>query len=185
LENAGVLLAQEKWPDATAIAQRAEWRLKEGGGSAHQRGRVRQLLADLDMVARLGEVRLQFLGLTPTGYDFAGSDAAYAAAFRAYGIDVPALEPADAAQRVRASAIHLCLVAAIDDWTWIRLANGIHGHESLRAVARLADADVWRNRFRDAAEKGDTKLLEELTDHPEVVSHPPSTLVDLGRLLLW
>jgi serine/threonine protein kinase/Flp pilus assembly protein TadD len=185
LENAGVLLAQEKWRDATAIAQRAEWRLNEGGGSAQLRGRVRQLLADLDMVARLEEVRLKYWELTTRGYDFVASDAAYAAAFQAYGIDVLALEPAEAAQRIRASAIHPSLVAAIDDWTWVRSATGIHGHKHLRAVARFADADVWRNRLRDAAERGDTKLLEDLTDHPDVVSQPPSTLVVLGRTLLW
>ncbi|HKB38840.1 MAG TPA: protein kinase [Gemmataceae bacterium] len=184
LQNGAALLAQGNWPEAKAIAQRAEWRLNESGGREEQHHRVRQLFADLAMVNRLDESRMLSIQLKGDSYDLAGADIAYAAAFQAYGIDALALEPSKAAERIRASAIHSRLIAALDEWIWIKLRtrNSRHGH--LRAVARAADPDDWRNDVRDAAAKRDRKTLVVLADRPQAASQSPSAMVFLGRALL-
>src|SRR5262249_35804155 len=105
-------------------------------------------------------------------------NADYYKSFRNYGIDLEALEPAQAGELIRAQAIHQELLAALDHWarlltepttekeTWKRLLQ----------IARQADTDSWRNQVRRAVEQGDVEALKALTRSDQVKDLPPPTL---------
>jgi tetratricopeptide (TPR) repeat protein len=188
LEEAERLSRKGDWPEAKAKAKRAEG-LLESSGSPELRERARHLLADLAMVTRLEEVRFLKSEVVDDHFDFAGADAEYAKEFRAYGVDVLGLGPAEAAGRLRGRSIALVLAAALDDWadvcrqfrkgddpTWKRLL----------AVARAADPDLLRNELRDAwglEPDARRKALKRLAKSRRLTALPAPTLVLLGDSL--
>jgi superkiller protein 3 len=135
------------------------------------------------MLAQLEQARLQAAaGSKETGFDYAGADRLYAQAFANYGLELTALDPQEAAERLRASAIGTHLVAALDDWAPIRNKLQRGTGASLRAVADLADDDLWRRRLRRAAETGDRAALEGLAQET-TGSQAPGDVVLLARAL--
>jgi tetratricopeptide (TPR) repeat protein len=192
LEEAQRLLGQGKYPDSLSAAKRAEGLLAAGGGK-ELRARVRELRNDLEMVLRLEEIRIQKTITWPDDsfIDNAGRDAAYAKAFRNYGIDVDVLESEEAAARIRARSIRLELVTALDDWGINRYYAARERKENrdglaLLAVARAADSDPWRNRLRDvlnAPKQERLAVLSALARSAKVDSLPATTLRILGASL--
>jgi serine/threonine protein kinase len=155
-------------PALISAVQRAEAEMGAGVVGPELRRRVEQLRRDLHMLALLEKARLRRADSSKEkGFDYAGADRLYAAAFAWYGLDVAALDGPSAAQRVRASAIAERLSAALDDWAFIRnkLIDG--GGVPLRALADLADDDPWRRRLREAAGKGDGAALGTLAKDKE------------------
>jgi tetratricopeptide (TPR) repeat protein len=141
---------------------------------------------DRRMVAQFEHIRLQKATVKDGRFDVAGADQAYAAAFRAYGIDLDKLDPVEAARRIRAKAIRAELAAAVDDWAAARRAAGKgndKGWQRLLAVAKAADPDRFRNRLREAWEKGDRKTLQQLAAEPAIVHLPSADVVLLGDAL--
>jgi tetratricopeptide (TPR) repeat protein/serine/threonine protein kinase len=186
LEEAQGLRRQSKWREGEAAARRAEALLASGGGSAETRQRVHELLADLRMGARLEEVRLLGSDVKDGRFDLEAEDHGYAAAFRDYGIDVEALAPSAAAERIGARAIRVELAAALDGWARKRRAVPKEGGKSwqdLLAVARTADPDPWRTALRDAVLRGDRQALVERAASDEVRALPPVTRVLLAKYL--
>jgi serine/threonine protein kinase/tetratricopeptide (TPR) repeat protein len=184
LLEAQLFQGQQRWPAAQAAARRAEMLLAGGAGDPARQKRVHQQLADLQMLRTLEEIRLLQTSLIGDAFDHARADPAYAAAFREYGIDVQSLDPAAAAERVRDSAIQDYLVAALDDWAWVKPHEDLAGGERLRAVAGLADPDPLRDSLRDPKLRRDRQALEALADRPEAAALPPSAVVLLGRALV-
>ena len=93
------------------------------------------------MVTELEEIRLSLLeGRALSGHRL------YAEAFREYGIDLPAPEPAEAAAQVRNSAIRETLLAFLHDWLFFWVSDA--DKDQLRAVLDRADDDDWRRRLR-------------------------------------
>jgi tetratricopeptide (TPR) repeat protein len=171
-------------PALLAAVQRAEAQRDTGVVGAKLRGRVEQLLRDHDMLKQLEAARLQgAAGSKETGFDYAGADQLYADAFKAYGLDVITLNPQEAAERIRTSAIRTHLVAALANWAFVR--NNLHrgAGASLSALAELADDDVWRQRLRRAGRQGDLATLEKFAEVEGVLSLPPANLVLLARFL--
>src|SRR5262249_37863038 len=110
------LQGRSKWPEALEAARRADGFLAGGAGES-LRGRVREMVKDLEMVLRLEEIWLLRARRGAVAVDDAPwGDASYSRAFREYGIDVDALEPAEAARRIRARSIRLELAVALDSW---------------------------------------------------------------------
>ncbi len=181
LKEAERLQDEGKYPQALSAAKRAEALVT--GGSQELRQRVCRLRADLDMVARLERIRLQQGDTKVSDFAYEDADPEYARAFRAYGLDLANLDPAAAAERIRASAIRDQLLIALDDWAWVKSRTDPAGREGLLAIARQADPDEWRNLFRDAAVERDPNGLEKLAARPEVASLPPATTVLLARKL--
>jgi eukaryotic-like serine/threonine-protein kinase len=192
LKEAGALQAQKKWPEALEAAKRAQGLLAEDS-SEELRGRVSEVLKDVNMVLALEEIRLpKAAGGRREGDYFhnAAADAAYARAFRDYGIDVETLEPVQAAGLVRARPICLELTVALDHWAYFpaRTPQGEGKADDARwkrlvAVARAADPDGWRNQVRDALQHGKTAILIELADSPRIGDLPLQTLSLLGNAL--
>src|SRR5262249_11512454 len=107
--------------------------------------------------------------------------------FREFGIDLDALEPAEAAARIGHTSIRQALVRALDEWAALRRrARGRKdpSWKRLVEIARQADPDEWRNRFREASLQGDRGALEKLADVVPVRDVPPGTLWLLGNELM-
>jgi serine/threonine protein kinase len=143
VEEATRLQGDKKWPEALEAARRAEAFLADGG-SDELRGRLRRLRKEVEMALRLEAIRVPGAGTDPATAGPARRVASYARAFRDFGIDVEALEPAEAAARIRAQTIWLELTMALDNWA--REQRDMHpaddtGWKRLVAVARAADPD--------------------------------------------
>jgi tetratricopeptide (TPR) repeat protein len=113
-------------------------------------------------------------------------DDAYAQAFREHGIDVTALQPTDAAQRIRARPIRRELARALDHWS--AMCRRISGRtsvswEQLLLIAKSADPDQWRNQLRQEYRLGNREGLEALATAIDLEQQSAQTLHLLGRAL--
>src|SRR5262249_26653561 len=152
-----------------------------GGGSGALARRTHDLRHDLDMAAELDDIRLRFAAIrTIHGVPDYGADhdAPYRNAFQAYGIDLPVLDAQRAAELIRARTIRAELVAALDHWAQLltRLKTKKDLSRRLLEVARLADADDWRNQVRRAIEAGDAGALKTVAGADRGTSSTPSIL---------
>jgi serine/threonine protein kinase/tetratricopeptide (TPR) repeat protein len=185
---------RDKLPEALAALRRAEGLLASAGESEALEQRLRQWQDNLAMVNRLEDIRLQKQVDKDGLYDYAGADPAYGAAFREYGLDALALDPDEAAKRIQTSAIRDHLLAALDDWVICKGAaasqnkkiarDPFPARDRLLAIARQADGDVWRNRFRDAFQRWDKKALQGLARDKSALAQPPATMVVLAAVLV-
>jgi serine/threonine protein kinase/Tfp pilus assembly protein PilF len=177
LDEAVALQARLKWPEALEAAKRAAGFLAVGCSEALST-RVREVRKDLEMVLRLEAIWLPS-GADYPNHDVWGEDASYALAFREYGIDVETLEPAEAAERVRARTICRELTVALDTWADNRKKSA-KAHDMswkrLAAVARVADPDPWRNQVRNALEQGDRQTLSKLAATAKISELPMQSL---------
>jgi tetratricopeptide (TPR) repeat protein len=180
-------LREDKLPRARAALQRAEELLASGAGNEDLRQRAKRLQSDLTMATRLEQIRLDQaavkVGDKVGQFDTASAGASYQVAFQDYGLDVLALDPEDAAESIRASAIKGALVAALDDWVSSRGLGNSPDTEKLLAIARAADRQVWRDRLSEAFRKGDRDALKALAQNKELLAQPPATLLLLARVL--
>jgi serine/threonine-protein kinase len=175
LRDAERSLEAARWAEARAAVDRAEARVA-GGGPGDLARRIAEVRADLEMVARLEAIRLDKANVRKRGFDVSRAAPAYEKAFRDQGMDVLALQPEEAAERVASSSVAARLVSALDDWASLLPAKDSR-KERLTAVARQADPDEWRNRFRDARLRRDRKALVELARWADVSALPPETIV--------
>jgi tetratricopeptide (TPR) repeat protein len=179
LDEAAVLQARAKWPEALEAAKRAEGILAAGAGEDLFR-RVGELRKDVEMVLRLEEIWMPHEARAGASDLFSPRRAkAYGSAFREFSIDVEALEPSVAAARIRARKIRLELALAIDLWARAHLGRSQERDASFRrllAVARAADPDEWRNRMRTALEPRDYNALNELAASAQTSDLPVQTL---------
>jgi tetratricopeptide (TPR) repeat protein len=165
------------------VARRAE-ALLSGAGADPELGReFSELCQDLEMAARLEEIRAHEPTHQAGQFDWGRLTHEFAQAFRDFGIDVEALSPAEAAERIRARSISEELVAALDYWVMMRWRTDRKGARRLLAVARAADQDPTRNRLREAFERGQRGYLEELAASGETDRFPPSTVLLLVSAL--
>jgi tetratricopeptide (TPR) repeat protein len=152
------------------------------------RRRVRARLANLELLDRLENVRLEKLTARKDNhFDGEGADGLYGQTFREAGLDVEALSAEEAAERVRQSTEVVELAAVLDQWALIRRRiRGADdpGGKALLRVARLADPDAWRTRVREALERSDGQALLALASSEEVFGLVPATLSVLGFALL-
>jgi serine/threonine-protein kinase len=179
LAEAKVMQGQARWADAREAAARAE-RLLGDGGPDDLRRRVHQAWADADMLARLEGVRLPQAREHDRRIDYGRVAAAYADAFRAYGIDLDALGDEAAAERIRRSDIRDHLTAALDDYCSFKIREDKKAGLRLLDIARRADPDPWRNEVRDATRRGDLEALKALAGRDAVADLPVPTAVLLA-----
>jgi serine/threonine-protein kinase len=181
LECADLLREQERYQEALEILTVAEGQL-EGRQLGALRERIRLRKRDVDVLMRLEEARLHPSAGSKEGFDFAGADRVYSEAFTWYGLDVTAQDPEEAARRVRASAVCTRLIAALDNWAFMRDKLREGGGARLRVVADLADDDSWRRQMRGAAGRRDRAALERLAEEG-ALRQPPTNLVLLAGAL--
>jgi tetratricopeptide (TPR) repeat protein len=185
-QEATRLQEQANWPEALSAARRAEGLLASGLVSHELQQRVRETHADLKMVNKLEDIRLKKAAVKDDHFDFAGADPDYAQAFRKYGINVAVLDPTEATDRMRAKGIGMELAAALDDWADVcrhTREKDDSTAKDLLAIARAVDPDPWRNKLRDALERGDVAAVQQLATPETASALPSSTLVLLGETL--
>jgi hypothetical protein len=161
---------ESNWPQAAAALKRAEVLLAGQGGSATLQRRTDGLRRDLDMASELEEIRLRATASRAgdtywgTGFEYDLCDTDYHKAFRAYGVDLEANDPEQAAALIRAQAIRQELVAALDHWARLLIDNQAkkENRDRLLRIARLADSDDWRNQVRLAITEGNVDDLKAL-----------------------
>jgi tetratricopeptide (TPR) repeat protein len=182
LAQAADLQEQGRWPESRVVLNGASG-LLSASAPTDVRERVRRAKMDADMVAELEEIRLRLLEgkksrdpVAPTGEQL------YADAFRGYGIDLAAQEPAEAATRIRDSAIRTTLLAFLYDWVFYWESDTDRAR--LRAVLDLADDDDWRRRLRNTLEVYDGAKREELLREREALDQPPVVVAGLTRVLI-
>src|SRR5262249_19889677 len=109
-----------------------------------------------------------------------------AEAFRKYGIDVEALEPAEAAARIRARKIWRELTVALDNWARERREarkQEAASWKRLFRVARAADPDPLRNQVREALERTDPRPIAGPAGLSRAGHLPVQTVSLLGVVL--
>jgi serine/threonine-protein kinase len=179
LDKAVSLQQQARWAEARAVLEQAQERLGEEG-APERKQQVAQALANLKLVGELDTIRLESVAMVDERMDAAGADRKYAAAFRAAGLATPGETPEVVAERVKRSTIYPVLVASLDDWA-LSAQDRARRAWALE-VARRADPEDWRNRLRDAVEKGDRKALQKLAG--DLAGQAPAIVVLLADALL-
>src|SRR5262249_22633846 len=177
--------ADKKLPGAAAPGEKAGGVLEVAGGDADLRRRVRQWLTDVDMAAKLEELRLQFPDIAEPDQLYAD----YARLFREYGIDVEALSVEETVTRIAGSQIRFELTVALNTWAW-RLRVDPRLRESarwqhLRAISQASDPDPWRRRLTSAAHAKDLKTLRAVAGQADLGQLHARNLAHLGSTLTF
>ena len=180
IEEVTKLEEKARWGEARAALAQAAGRLGEEG-PPDLRARVERARQDLDLVARLDDIRLSRALVINGNLDFAGAARRYAAAFAEAGLAREGDDPGEAAGRVQASGVRGPLVAALDDWACC--VQDFAGRDWLLEVARKADPNPWRDRARQPATWGDRSALQELLAEEEAVDQSPQLVAALGNRL--
>ena len=210
LDETEGLLAQEKWREALELVERAD-KLLAAAGRADRPARLLELRKELSMAARLEEIYNRAGTVSDESFVeerfFWGQDQdqRYDQAFREYGLDVDALEPAQFSSRVGRMSVRPALVRALDEWAAMRRRAGARAKarqqpgvggdnnrvgsvgderwKRLLEIAQKADPDPWRSRFREALLRRDRVALEEQADSIPTAEMSPATAYLLGQTL--
>ncbi len=180
LQQVADLWQQGRYAEARAVLERLG-----DAGADDLRRRLDQARADLGLSKRLADIRLQRAShVAGDAFDCGALARDYAQAFADAGLVLDGDEAA-LVVRIRGSAIHEQLVAALDDWA---LAAFVLRDDGLRVrllrLARRADPDPeWRDRFHDPDVWRDRAALERLARAARVAELPPRLLVVLASLL--
>jgi serine/threonine protein kinase/Flp pilus assembly protein TadD len=174
------LQGQARWGEARAVLSQAASRLGEEGPE-DLRARVERARGDLDLVARLDDIRLSKATWFQGHFDFEGVDRTYAAVFAEAGLAKEGDDPAEAAGRVQVSAVRGSLVGALDDWA--AFTPDARRRAWLLEVAQKADPNRWSDRARQRALWGDRAALEGLTAQEEAAEQSPELVVALAERL--
>jgi serine/threonine-protein kinase len=185
LREVTVLQHQARWTDARAALERAEARLGAGDlGDGGLRQRIDQARRDLDLVIELDRIRLsRATSADDLPYYKSLADRQYLSVFEESGL-ANVDDPSDVvAKRINASAVHLALLAALDDWTIC--VTDMSRRDWLLAIARETDPDPlgWGERIRDPEKWDDRAALSELVEAVPVKGQSVSLLLGLGARL--
>jgi tetratricopeptide (TPR) repeat protein/serine/threonine protein kinase len=184
LDKASGLRQKGHWDAARVALEQARDLLGERG-TADLHGRLKQAIDDLELVDRFELIRLR--NLVYGQFDNRIIEQDYAAAFRGVDLDADGEDSEAVADCVRNSAVREQLVAALDDWAAV--TEDARRQAWLLEVARRADPDPWRDRFRDPKLWADRAALEalasELLRNPaQLAQQKPQVLAELGNALL-
>ena len=188
LEDSQHSLAEGKTAEALAAAQHAKGLLPAAGDDPGMQRQVEERLREIQFVDLLEKIRTPENTAQDRLASRARADAKYAQAFRDLGIDVDALDPAEAARRIAdRPAIKPFLVAALDDWVSPRRQARRDDPQAIRQlldVARRVDPDPWRDQVRDAIGDGDTDRLMTLAAGADVHAQTTTALLALAARLM-
>ena len=183
-----------RWREATAAAARVEpSQVVDAAGQARLARIEADAAAGLVAAERDAALRQALVEIRANAKDEGpdGTDAAYAGAFRDAGLDLDALDVAEAAARLRkrSPAVIVDLASYLDDWSAVRAEAGRPASDRRKPleVARSADADPFRDRVRALLAPEDRKAraddLRALADDPLSGDLPAPTAVLLAGAL--
>jgi serine/threonine-protein kinase len=180
LEKVADLQQLARWAEARAVLEQAAERLG-GAGPDDLRQRLEQARTDLDLVDRLDGARLRAAAWVGDRFDWASAERDFADAFRRAGLGEEGEDGDQVAARVRASGVHDRVVAALD--AWAAVTENPARQAWLLGVARRADPDAWRDRFRDPAVRRDRAALGQLAREADAAALSPQFLLALAEAL--
>jgi serine/threonine-protein kinase len=138
---------------------------------------------ELALVNRLDAIRQRRAIIVEGHFDYRTAERDYAATFREAGLGQVGDDAEAVAARVAASGVSGPLVAALDDWAFVaQRAHKLESRSWLLGVARRADPNPWRDRFRDPAAWRDRQALRALAD--EALREDGAKLNELSPQLL-
>ncbi len=184
LDKVPGLLKQWRWQEAETILDDADSHL-EVAGPADLRARLAQARDDLKLARKLDAIRLEKAGRLETpviARQIAVKD--YAQTFAEAGLAARQASEEEVAAWVRISAIREQVVAALDEWAM--LTEDLPLRCWLLGVARRADPDDWRDRFRDPQLWQDRAALQALANEllrngSLLQAQSPTLLAELGH----
>jgi serine/threonine-protein kinase len=177
LDRASELNRRSRWSEARVLLEQAREQLPLSAPEELQE-RLKQALADLELVENLDAIRLKKAAWVEGHFDLAGADREYAEVFHRCGLGHQGDDPSVVAERVRASAVKAEVVAALDDWA--AAAGDAQRRAWLMEVARRADPHPWRDRLRDPAVWADRNKLNALAAQAKAEDLSPQAAVALG-----
>jgi len=181
---AGDLRANERWVEARHVLDDARSYLDEA--QSHDLAEMLQR-ADQHLTAawELDDIRRQYPESNESGFDYRPAATAYQQVFDrlGFGADVPLQA---AARAVDSSPIRKELLNALDNAAFVaRAFNHRAGMDRPLAIARAADPDPWRDRFRRPAAWFERDTLLALCDEARASTEPqPSHLIVIAGVLL-
>ncbi len=201
IEEVSLLQGQARWDEALVAAKKAQHLAADLDERAKQRAaglvadtaraqsdaeaEATQAAKDEALLAALEEARIQ--RFDPYVRREA-TDAAYAEAFRVYGLPPEEFgkESTAAFLRSRDDAFAARVAAALDDWSSLRLSitrpSG-SDWQTLMALAQACDPDVTQRRLRTLFDRGDAEGLRKLASDEDAQLLPPRSLMQLGSAL--
>lgn len=178
------LIESGRWTEAENIASNAMTRLSEAN-SADLDARLCEATANFRVAHELDRIRQNYPEPGVQGYNYKPAAVAYASLFAQVGLG-PEVPSQVAARRVRASAIRSQLLVALDNAAFVsRILSEKEQEDRLLEIARSADPDSWRDRFRSsqAWRNQDTLLSLVAEIRSSGITVPPHELVIIGVLL--
>lgn len=165
-----------RWQDAQGSLTKAEGVL---GDDATGTGRtrlesLRTAIADGLQEAQANQTLLEKIDHIRSEKDEKEFDDAFAAAFKAAGLDADALTPAEFANRLAAkpAAVRNVIAPTLDVWAIFRRGDVFtsdskveKGVAHLFELARTIDPDSWRNKLRSALQERNLIALHELAEN--------------------
>jgi tetratricopeptide (TPR) repeat protein/serine/threonine protein kinase len=177
LKLATDLRKQYKFKEAKAALAQAL--LLATGAAPERLAEVEQARRDLAFVVRLDDIRYRKWvwsaserGKGKFNHEIAAPE--YRQAFAERKLDLTALDPADAAKKIAASAVKPELVAAVDDWAIHEPKPGVRNR--LLALARRVDPGPWTDRLRDPAMWNDRGAVKKLAEDADPAGTSAATL---------
>jgi serine/threonine protein kinase/tetratricopeptide (TPR) repeat protein len=179
-------LARTGGADAALVA-RAETFVTNAEADLSAAQRERELRErDEQLLARLIDLRLEQLDAVGDDAREREIDAAFAAAFADYGVDLEAEDIVPAFERLRDRGIDREVALALDDWG--RLRRRVHGLHSALAenvlyLAMDLDPDPERLRLRQAIFEDDEQVLLEMAAPERLHKLAPGSIWVLSSTL--
>src|SRR5262249_20916362 len=109
--------------------------------------------------------------------------AEYERLFSRQGLDVHQAGTAWFVSGVHSSTAPYALLARLDNWALLAYRMNDPQLGRLPGLARAADPDCWRGRFRDSAVWSDRDTLAELAREPDIGRQSPTVVACLAWLL--
>jgi tetratricopeptide (TPR) repeat protein len=183
LEEAVRLHGAGRMPEALSAARRAEGLLAGGPVREELAERVREWRADLEMVAKLEDIRVRQSEVKDGHFAKESAGPEYAAAFREYGIDVESLAAGAAAELIRGRMVPAELAGALDDWAGLLPPGSRAAAKRLLAISHAANPSTWRDRIAAASKRDDNNALAALAESADIGRLPtPMVLLTAGVL---
>jgi tetratricopeptide (TPR) repeat protein/serine/threonine protein kinase len=174
VENA---LKRDRLPEAVTGVVQAERLLASGEASEEQRRQVRQWRTELDLAARLEEIRLPYLA---GSLERESAAPGFADVFQNYGFEPGKFDAQSVAERIRASRVKDWLVAGLHDWARWQRTQDQSGWKELLALANRVDPDPWREQLREVMKTQDRETLKQLAENPDALARSPDTALLLA-----
>jgi serine/threonine protein kinase/Flp pilus assembly protein TadD len=144
LALAAQLLARKQWRESIHEAEKVLSFLPSMEHLEDLCKTAEELILEAKMALRLGEIRLR----RPEGENRRtdeGADQRYRSAFQEYGIPLDELAIEDAVARIRARRIRAELIAAIDDWVYVRAQPPKDDHVCLTCWTSIVSSSRGRS----------------------------------------